>query len=282
MFIAKESLYKNGDINEDVVIPDVTLFGMYKDVYFSCDEDLFQYSIPVCCDGDDPIAVMTVEDKIGNRIELDLRVVGEIKVNWKGKVYTHYSQFPEDLIEYVKNEGNFNDENCPIESRNYIGLRYTSYNYKDEEVYSDDIIFDEDMSEITQEKLKTVLLKNALWVLDAEYKDKTFEKPEYTLSDVFDYANKKYAEADSGDEITICDFPIKSVNTVFTRESSAEAWSWSYKISLWRDKDNKLLAETVSVPYCNYYNDIIDIATGERTEFIGTEMKLKDILKEEI
>ena len=67
---------------------------------------------------------------------------------------------------------------------------------------------------------------------------------------------------------------------MFTKESSTEAWS--YKISLWRNKDNKLLAKTVSVPYCNYHNDIIDIATGERTEFIGTEMKLKDILKEEI
>lgn len=282
MFIAKEELYKNGDINENAIIPDVTLLGMFKDVSFSCDENLSQYSIPISRDGDDPIAVMTVEDKIGNRIELDLRVVGEVKVNWKDKVYTHYSQFPEDLIEYVKNEGNLNDKNCPIESNNYVGLRYTSFNNKDEEVYSDNIIFDEDMSKITQDELKAVLLRNALWILDAEYKDKTFERPEYTLNDIFEYANKKYVEADSGDDITICDFPVKNVNTVFTRESSTESWSWSYKISLWRDKDNKLLAETKSVPYCNYYNDIIYIATGERTGFVGTEKTVKDILKEEI
>lgn len=138
---------------------------------FDCDKNLAQYDNTLLCDGDDAICIMTVEDECGNRVELDLRVRGEVRVFWDGCVYKHYSQFPPELTEYIKNGGDwwggYYDNGCYADESNWLEVTYTIYNSDGEEIKTGSAgDFFEDMKEMTPKKLQDILLEYAEWALD--------------------------------------------------------------------------------------------------------------------
>ena len=139
---------------------------------FDCDKNLAQYDNTLLCDGDDAICIMTVEDECGNRVELDLRVRGEVRVFWDGCVYKHYSQFPSELTEYLKNGGDWYsgdcDTGCYVDMSNWLEVIYAAYNSDDEEVGYDSVgeFCESDISGMTPSQLKDILLDDAQWVFE--------------------------------------------------------------------------------------------------------------------
>lgn len=254
---------ENGEIQENAIIPDIDIPAVLEIKNFDCDEDLAQYSETLLCDGDDAIAVMYAEDKDGNGVSLDLRVRGEVRVGYRESpdddfvYYKHYSQFPPELTEILKN-GEFS-ELVDIDNNNCIETVYYIYDSNGEELYCDGIV-EEDITKMTPDDMKAHLMSLAEYCMEESYADGILDKPAATLNDVLSYANAQYHDAQKGDNIILRSFPEKGVDTAFTKNFDDDN---AYSVTLFEHKGNKVLFKSSDHSYADLYNNIMDVATGE-------------------
>lgn len=265
--VNKEDLWnKNGEINEQAVIPDIDILPSLQIDNFDCDSDFKQYGETLLCDGDNAICVMSVKDDLGNHIDLDLRVRGEVRVGWREnededfEYYKHYSQFPAELTEAIKSGEYYNNDHVDVSENNWLETICTAFDKDEEEVYCDGIMFEQDIASMTPDEVKSILFQIAVNQFESEYQEHSFKKPDITLKRILEYAGYKYSVTEKGDEIEFPDFPSKGVNTYFQRDFAEEN---TFDIYLNNAKDNTVLAMKSDCTYNCLYNYIMDIACGE-------------------
>ena len=258
--------YKTGGINEKGIVPDVDILPSLKITYFDCDENLKQYAETLLCDGDDAICVMTVEDSLGNSVGFDLRVRGDVRVgggddlNDDFTYYKHYSQFPTELHKAISNGDYYSNEHVDVSENNWLEtVYYITKADETEEESTDSIVFEYDISEMTPDEVKEILMNYAREIFSVNYEINKFKKPDITLDDMFKYANLRYSETEKGDEIAFPNFPEKGINTYFQRDFLEEN---SYDIYLNDAKSNAILVSKSDCDYHCLYENIIEVACG--------------------
>ena len=268
--INKKDLWnKNGDVNEQAIIPDILILPPLQIDYFDCDTNLEQYKETLFCDGDDPICIMSVKDDLGNHIDLDMRVRGEVRIGWRDNInddfayYKHYSQFPEELTKAIKEGNYYHNPHVDVADSNWISTVITDINSNDEEMYCDATEYGLDKfirSTPAIDEIKSEMLEIAETMFDYEYQKGSFIKPDITLINLLSYVGNEYDSSKPGETISLAQFPQEGINTYLVKNLDKEN---EFDVYINNAKDNSSVALKKNCEYCCLYNYVMDIACGE-------------------
>lgn len=133
--------------------------------FFSCEENLSQYTDSMLFDSGKDIASMVFEGDDGD-ISVDLRISGEVRVFYKGIPYDRASDFPEELLALIREKPMEwdNEKDVEICSNNWFEYIYHSDAYGD-----DDIMCEDDISNMSVEELKSEMQELCEEIADGEY-----------------------------------------------------------------------------------------------------------------
>lgn len=120
----------------------------YSKIEFKCG-DLTEYTDSLLFDTGETIATLEYKNFL---IVID--VTGEKKIYFNDEVYTQAFDYPDELIENIKN-GHIYDyqEDCYLEDNNWFDVVI----FKNK-CYIYDEVFEEDLCQLTPEKLKKIMI----------------------------------------------------------------------------------------------------------------------------
>lgn len=120
---------------------------------FTCEENLAQYTDSMLFDSGEVIASMDyVDNNTGKGVQMDLKVCGHVKVFFNDTPYCHASEFPDELINLIKSNPEWElDERVYVCENNWFEYiyNYTHFNC------GDGIIEESDVSKMTVEEIKS-------------------------------------------------------------------------------------------------------------------------------
>jgi hypothetical protein len=146
-------------------------------VEFNCEEELSQFTDSMLFDSEDTsIAAARFVNKNGKAVTVDLCVRGEVAVDYKGETYHRPSEFPDELIERIKNQPNDWDVYAPSGEGNdeeegdiYVGLNnWFEYIWNYDNGASDGIVCEQDISKMTVQDVLRELKEIAEWVFNGD------------------------------------------------------------------------------------------------------------------
>lgn len=134
---------------------------------FECDNNLSKYVDSMLFDSGAVIATLNYDnEELGENevhdISVSLEVAGKVKVIYKDSTYTEPSEFPEELREKIRSTefwdvyapDDENEGDIYVDFNNWFELIYTI-----DGSYTDRIMFEEDISKYTPEKLKLKIIE---------------------------------------------------------------------------------------------------------------------------
>ena len=118
-------------------------------IEFYCEQDLSQYTDSLLFDTGETVATLNYKD-----FEVIVDVTGEKKIFFNDEIYTQASDYPDELVENIKN-GKIYDylEDCYLEDNNWFDIAI----YKNG-IFVDDQVFEEDLCKLTSEQLKNIMI----------------------------------------------------------------------------------------------------------------------------
>ena len=130
-----------------------------KEMNFSCESNLSVYTDSLLFDTGEIVATL---DYKNYHVVVD--VTGEKRIFFGDEIYTQASDYPDELIENIKN-GHIYDyqEDCYLQDNNWFDIAI----YKDD-YFLDDQVFEEDLSKLTPEQLKSIMVDYLEFFLDEE------------------------------------------------------------------------------------------------------------------
>ena len=127
------------------------------------------------------------KDEHGNTVKEELIVTGEVLIEYKGDIYDTYSDFPADLVDIIKANEEWDNEDVFINANNWFELVYTVESANGEEVGYDGFVFESDLSKMTPDELKALL---------TDYAESLFDDFEKDLKESNSVKDKKQVERD--------------------------------------------------------------------------------------
>ena len=185
-----------------------------RDIEFWCKEDLSQYTDSLLFDEEENIAELKVYDKSGNHIDLLLTVSGDKEVYLidengdivDDEVYEQADDYPEELIEAIKNGSDGVDYAC--DNNNWFDLRYTVYNARGEEVYYDSEAYESTIHTLNKADLMKDLQEYGEYLLDFSYMRGDITQPKLPAEELSSLVQKKAEKfEEAGQTFRIMDFP---------------------------------------------------------------------------
>lgn len=137
---------------------------------FDCDQDLSKYTDSMLFESGQTIAELICEDRNGRQIAVTLEVRGYVTVEYDGDVYHSVCDFPEQLIEIIKNhpgewdiyspsgEGNDDEESNIFISENNWFEMMCCYNG-----HTEGYVLEQDLSKMDVESVKAALMEIATY-----------------------------------------------------------------------------------------------------------------------
>lgn len=135
---------------------------------FKVFEDLSKFKDSMMFDSDTIVASMTCDYK-DHLINIDLKICGYVKVFFKGECFTRPSDFPEELKEIIKKEPNGwgTEDDIEVWENNWFEYIFND-NYKGH-VFSDGIMFEDDLSKYSIEQLKEDMIMVCKCIVDDQF-----------------------------------------------------------------------------------------------------------------
>ena len=133
-----------------------------KILEFSCDNDLSKYVDSMLFPSGKEIAHMRCSGN-GSTVDMCLEVRGEVNVEFEGETYRDPVDFPEELKDIIKNNGLFDDERLYVDANNWFEYIYTIDN-----IWSDGIMCEIDISICTQEDIKKEMYEWCCYLLNKD------------------------------------------------------------------------------------------------------------------
>ena len=126
---------------------------------FDCDNDLSKYTDSLLFPQGETIVVADFKDKDGINVNLRVEVVGDMKVIFNGEPYYDPADFPDELIECIKNgdHGCDYDDNPYVEDGNWFNVEFTIEGKNGDEIAYDGDSIEVDISKMTVEEMKEYL-----------------------------------------------------------------------------------------------------------------------------
>lgn len=123
---------------------------------FKCEDDLSKYTDSMLFDSGEVIASGSFAF-MGNRLDIDLVIAGDVAVTYKEDVYHSPSEFPDELKELIRSD-RWWDTNDNV----YVGLNnWFEYVYE-----GDGDVLEDDLSKMTKEDVKSDMLEIASMYFD--------------------------------------------------------------------------------------------------------------------
>lgn len=126
---------------------------------FTCDRDLSQYVDSILFDSGTSIAELNVKGEDGTLVNICLEVRGEVEISFFGNTYRSPSEFPEALVDLIKKERLYYlHSDIEIEDNNWFEFIYLVQNKKKNIYYSDGVICECDISELTPDDILQTMM----------------------------------------------------------------------------------------------------------------------------
>lgn len=152
------------DLEECVTADDIceVIVDDHKDpecLRYSCEEDLSKYTDSMLFDSGEIIASATFKHK-GKKLDVDLRIVGEVAVTYKDEVYHRPSEFPDELRSLIEENPNqwMTDDDV------YVGLNNWFEYIFDTEGH----VLEDDLSKMNSNDVLDDMKELAKWYFDGE------------------------------------------------------------------------------------------------------------------
>lgn len=91
---------------------------------------------------------------VDHKWDVSLRVCGDVRVTWKGSLYTDVSQFPDELKAFIRDNSNIFLADFPEDSGISMNNWYELFVYNDKSECVFDEVLDEDVASLTEESVK--------------------------------------------------------------------------------------------------------------------------------
>ncbi|ORX75634.1 hypothetical protein BCR32DRAFT_249427 [Anaeromyces robustus] len=139
----------------------------YTNVKFSCEEDLSVYKDSLLFSNGNIIATLSATDNNGNIIDMELVVVGEIRIKFINDENSSYYSDPKDYPDELRNtieKGMY--DLLDIRNNNWFELSFSIKNINGKVLASDGDVYENDISIMTKDELKQEMLDYCDIIID--------------------------------------------------------------------------------------------------------------------